>query len=297
MINFSDTTIHETCSAALWATCLTVNFPVNTSEVCSSLPRTLDNAGIVLIAPPRTGNSDSTETPVPQSYFSVRRPYVIRALQWLRQHNSLYRDIEIEEVSDDAPSSQSPVNEVELDAEGESSVIRRDLQLPNVEVSNLINSNAPMHQLQRVQGAPISIYTCTNAEQMAFPWLYPDGTNGYKTSRDPPITTLDYFQSRHLSSDARWASHIPYLFWSVNMLEQRRLNENISVAIRLRSCSGNTRTSSRSVRRQSSDDASREEQQLTAGDLRDMSNNPELSDSCYGFMHNMRGTIAYWQRA
>ena len=46
----------------------TVNFPVNTSEVCSLLPRTLDNAGIVLIAPPRTGSSDS---PVPQSYFSV----------------------------------------------------------------------------------------------------------------------------------------------------------------------------------------------------------------------------------
>ena len=49
----------------------TVNFPVNTSEVCSSLTRTLDNAGIVLIAPPRTGISDSTETSVPQSYFSV----------------------------------------------------------------------------------------------------------------------------------------------------------------------------------------------------------------------------------
>ena len=44
------------------------------------------------------------------------------------------------------------------------------------------------------------------------------------------------------------------------------------------------------------EDTSREEQQLTSGDLRDMSNNPELSDSCYGFMHNMRGTIAYWQR-
>ena len=79
-----------------------------------------------MIAPPRTGSSDSNKTPVPQSYFSVRRPYVIRALQWLRKHNSLYRDIEIEEVSDDALSSQSPVNEVELDAEGESSVIRRD---------------------------------------------------------------------------------------------------------------------------------------------------------------------------
>ena len=147
----------------------TVNFPINASKVCSSLPRALDNAGIVLIALPTTGSSDTTEAPVPQSYFTVRRPYVIRALQWLQRHNALYRDIEIEEISDDAPlSSQFPVNEVELDAEGESSVIRRDLQLPNVEDSNLINSNAPVHQLQRVQGAPISIYTCTNAEQRPF---------------------------------------------------------------------------------------------------------------------------------
>ena len=120
---------------------------------------------------------------------------------------------------------QSPVNEMELDPAGESSVIRRNLQLPNVEVSNLINSNAPVHQLQRVQGAPISIYTCTNAEQMAFPWLYPDSTNGYQTSRDPPINTLDYFQSHHPSSDTCWPSHIPYLFWSVNVVEQRKLNE------------------------------------------------------------------------
>ena len=42
----------------------TVNFPVNTSEICSSLPKTLDNAGIVLIAPSRTGNPDSAEIPV-----------------------------------------------------------------------------------------------------------------------------------------------------------------------------------------------------------------------------------------
>ena len=52
----------------------------------------------------------------------------------------------------------------------------------------------------------------------------------------------------------------------------------------------------RGVHRQSSDDTSHEEQHLTAGDLRDLSNKPELSDLCYGFMHNMRGTIAYWQR-
>ena len=49
-------------------------------------------------------------------------------------------------------------------------------------------------------------------------------------------------------------------------------------------------------RQSTSNDAS-DEEQLTAGALRDMSNNPELSNSCFGFMRNMRGTIAYWQRS
>ena len=99
------------------------------------MPKTLDNAGIVLVAPSRTDNSDPMEIPVPQNYFSVRWPCIIRALQWLQQHNSLYRDIEIDEVAHDESSSLSPVNDVDLDEEGESSVIRRDLQLPNVELS------------------------------------------------------------------------------------------------------------------------------------------------------------------
>ena len=103
----------------------TVNFPVNTSEVCSSLPKTLDNAGIVLIAPPRTGSSDTTETPVPQTYFSIQRPCVVTALHWLREHNTLYRNIDIQKVSDDTPSSQTAENETSLDVEGESSYQNR----------------------------------------------------------------------------------------------------------------------------------------------------------------------------
>ena len=42
----------------------TVNFPVNTSEICSSLPKTLDNAGIVLFAPSRTDNFNPMEIPL-----------------------------------------------------------------------------------------------------------------------------------------------------------------------------------------------------------------------------------------
>ena len=137
----------------------TVNFPVNTSKVCILLRKTLDNAGIVLIAPPRTGGSDTTEAPVPQNYFSIWRPYVVRALHWLRNNNTLFRGIEIEEVSDDTPSTQRAANEI--------------------------------------------------------------------------------------------------LFWSCNVLKQRRLNENSSVAIQMRLSSGSIRVRNCSVCRQStSNDAS-----------------------------------------
>jgi len=62
--------------------------------------------------------------------------------------------------------------------EEETSVIRRDQQVPNIEVSNVINSGPAVHQLDCVQGTPISLFTSTNSEHMAFPALFPDGTNG-----------------------------------------------------------------------------------------------------------------------
>ena len=73
-----------------------MNFPVNTSEICNLLQKTLGYAGIVLVAPSKIDNPDSMEV---QNYYSVHRSF--RALQWLQQHNSLYRDIEVIEFSDD----------------------------------------------------------------------------------------------------------------------------------------------------------------------------------------------------
>ena len=37
--------------------------------------------------------------------------------------------------------------------------MKRDLQLPNVEVSELFSNNAPVYRLQHVQNPPISIHT------------------------------------------------------------------------------------------------------------------------------------------
>ena len=72
------------------------------------------------------------------------------------------------------------MNELELE-EVETSVIHKDLQVPDVDVCNMVNGgNAPVHQLQCVQGIPISLFTSTTAEQMGFPCLSPNGVTEHQ---------------------------------------------------------------------------------------------------------------------
>jgi len=60
-----------------------------------------------------------------------------------------------------------------------SSVIRRDFTLPIVDLQDVIrDGNAPVHQLERVRGVPVSLFSDREAEQLAFPFLSPDGTMG-----------------------------------------------------------------------------------------------------------------------
>ena len=63
-IDFSGATIHEVVILPYGQRALkgqTINFPVNTSEMYQSLPKIIDNAGVVLIAPPRAGRSEQAE--------------------------------------------------------------------------------------------------------------------------------------------------------------------------------------------------------------------------------------------
>ena len=81
------TTLHEINSSALWTMCLkrsNCEFPCKLIQVKFAVrtQRHLqDNTGFLLIAPSKTGNLYSVEVLFPQNYFSVCRPYIIRALQ------------------------------------------------------------------------------------------------------------------------------------------------------------------------------------------------------------------------
>ena len=136
----------------------------------------VDRAGIILIAPPQGSSSNSTEVQRPSQYYAVRRPHVFRAIRWLKAHYQLYRDVEIDDdsLNEPNPEPHQPQQESEEGSpEFESSVIRRDFTLPNVDVQNVItNGNAPIHQLERVRGARGGLFSDREAEQLAFPFLF-----------------------------------------------------------------------------------------------------------------------------
>ena len=81
-------------------------------------------------------------------------------------------------------------------------------------------------------------FTDAKAEEMAFRCLFPNGVNGFLTTHDPAMSIMDYIQINLLNGDSRWTSHIPYLLWSCNLLEQHRLRGAVCIAMRIQSSSG-----------------------------------------------------------
>ena len=127
--------------------------------------------------------------------------------------------------------------DIEMDETG---IVRLDAIQPNVVAADVLQEHKSIehqvHQLQRVTATPLSIFEDRRElELLAFPTLYPDGENGFGTVRVTKISPLEYFQTRMLSADSRWARHPSYIFWACNIVEALKLQSSISIAMRMRS--------------------------------------------------------------
>ena len=123
---------------------------INTSELCSALPRPVDMAGIILIRKLLLRVALLTllsEVQRPSQYYAVRRPYVFRAICWLKAHDQLYRDVEIDDDSlyepNPEPHQQRPQQKSE-EGSPESLVIRRVFTLPNIDVQMSSRMEMPL---------------------------------------------------------------------------------------------------------------------------------------------------------
>lgn len=134
------------------------------------------------------------------------------------------------------------------------------------------SSELPIFCLNKQKTKPANMFSEQEIDELAFPWLLPYGINGLKTNRKPKITVLQYFQNRLLGKDNRWRTNTTYIFWALNMYEQHKLQECISVAVRKSSVCD-----------------------LPQPQSKQFSLDYNVIDSSYTFIRQIRGTAGYWK--
>ena len=163
-------------------------------------------------------------------------------------------------------------------------------------VSDVSESSAPMvsclqpEDLQQSQQDPndhISLgpgegqTPCSvNQEMKIFPYLFPDGVNGFNETRNTKLGLGRYFNSRLFSKDNRFASDPQYIFFAQYLQELNNINSAISIAMR--------KSSKKTV----------DTNNVTAGMITDSSQRDKLlnSDKGYRYLKAIRGSPTYWQK-
>ena len=178
-----------------------IHFPVNTSSISTQLLSTNNFRNRIMVV---ACSCQNRLTP----YKLIRPNRVIQALLWLKDHNSLYHDLELPDLDQHHYESSNITNSTDNIDLTEMSAV------PSNYTSNhtIIDLNADN---------PIELYDVNFSEEMAFPWLFPNGINGYKTTRPRTLTLNQYLKSRLLNVDSRWRKDISYLINAVNIYEKK----------------------------------------------------------------------------
>jgi len=216
-----------------------INFPYDVNEMLNQ-PRSADNFIIIKTKP------DSQIIP---KEFTINMDKIQQAVSWLNKNNLVYPDINSLPLNpgpiiihaEQKTDKSTEVHVVTADAHNgldthcniiESSIIRENPSMPKTNLSDIAigNNSIPVYQIKSNNNNPINTFSGVNLEQLAFPVLFPTGQNGLFTPRKYPLSHIKYFQAILLSADCRWSSHLPYLFWSTNLTEKKKLSDNISIS-------------------------------------------------------------------
>jgi len=80
---------------------------------------------------------------------------------------------------------------------------------------------------------PLDFMLDANAEVLAFPAKFPDGTGGLSNKRTVTLTPKKYFIQRVLNADKLFARDASYVFYAQYVTEMKQIRDNISVAMRM----------------------------------------------------------------
>ena len=264
------------------------NVPLESDSVCDTLPRGADSNGVVMVKLKRKLMYRG------HVYFEPVRPDVIKtALNFLKEHNLLYRDITIN-------ISQIPDNLLALQQEPVTTGSSTDL--PNASEQILEETENPLDEFRVASNEtalisniptsfenetltiapcegkkPISLLMDKHCEELAHPYLLPTGKFGYKVERKVSLSPSKYFNQRLLNYKQKFASDADYIFFAHSLYQQLTLTGKMNIA--MKKVSGS---------------------QLSAGML--STNFKETvktfiaNDEAYRFMSSVKGTPAYWKK-
>ncbi|OXA56619.1 hypothetical protein Fcan01_09106 [Folsomia candida] len=85
------------------------------------------------------------------------------------------------------------------------------------------------YELNRIYGSPLNEHQEQNLDLLAFPNLFPHGVNGLHAFRKIPITYLDYFQQRIMSSEKRFSRNTDFLFYALSETDKYRARQKIAI--------------------------------------------------------------------
>ena len=132
-----------------------------------------------------------------------------------------------------------------------------------------------LYHIAPAQGnTPTSVF---DNETKAFPYLFPEGKNGFQEERNTKLGYGRYVNSRLFNADRRFASDSQYIFYLQYVSELKRINSSVAIAMR-KGIPNST---------------------VTAAALKDPEQRQHIlkNDQGYRFLTNTRGSPAYWEKA
>jgi hypothetical protein len=141
-------------------------------------------------------------------------------LLWLKLHNHLYGNIPVRGVISDVDEVQEslPTNE--------NCLIPTDYVPPHVNISSAVNDHSCYFFKQNPLTDSITI-----CEEMAFPWLFLNGVNGFLSQRPMNSFLKEYFQTRMNIISGIFCKDITYLLSALNVSDYKRMHSTISIHV------------------------------------------------------------------
>ncbi len=150
--------------------------------------------------------------------------------------------------------------------------------------------NAPLYQLQRVDGAPVSLHLTPNVELLAHPDLYPYGQGACLGNERPAEQSLAMCYRRRLwSFDPRFRQSHPFIMFVVCTERHVQLQGAIGAAMRLNQGPTGVNALYRNL----------QQARAVGGGVGDREGAlmAQGNENTWAYMRNLRGTAAYWSAA